>query len=178
LAQVGIQPDHIIPANLDEAVIRGEPPRVHAERLAREKAHAVASSWTGKPAVVLAADTVVACGRRILPKAMAASEVKQCLVLLSGRAHQVITAVFLVMPNGKGAKRTVLTRVSFARLMPEEIERYASSGEGIGKAGGYAIQGMAECFVRQISGSYSNVVGLPLFHTVQLLRGYGLCNPC
>jgi septum formation protein len=176
LAQVGIEPDEILPAHVDESVRDGESPRAHAERLAAEKASVVARAWHGAPALVLAADTVVACGRRILPKAATAADVKQCLSLLSGRAHQVITAVVLIRPDGKLVKRTILTRVSFARLSPAEIETYASKGEGVGKAGGYAVQGLAEAFVRQINGSYSNVVGLPVFHTLQLLRGCGFHN--
>ena len=133
----------------------------------------VAAAWTGAPALVLAADTVVASGQRILPKALTAEEVRACLALLNGHAHQVITAVVVLRPDEKMAKRTVVTRVSFARLSNAEVEGYAASGEGIGKAGGYAIQGRAEAFVRQINGSYSNVVGLPVFHTLQLLRGCG-----
>lgn len=173
LAQAGIEPDEIVPAHLDESVRKGEIPRVHAERLAQEKATAVAAAWQGAPALVLAADTVVACGRRILPKALSPHEVRACLGLLNGRAHQVITAVVALRPDGGMARRTVVTRVSFARLSDTEVEAYAASGEGVGKAGGYAIQGRAEAFVRQISGSYSNVVGLPVFHTLQLLRGCG-----
>ena len=177
LAQVGIEPDEILPAHIDESVRKGELPRAHAERLAQEKARMVAAAWKSTPALVLAADTVVACGRRILPKAMSAEEVRACLTLLSGRAHQVITAVAVLRPAATMAKRTIMTRVSFARLSNAEVEAYAASGEGIGKAGGYAIQGRAEAFVRQINGSWSNVVGLPVFHTLQLLRGCGYDAP-
>jgi septum formation protein len=127
-------------------------------------------------ALVLAADTVVACGRRILPKAESDDEVRACLDLLSGRSHQVITAVALVMQDGKLSRRTVLTRVAFKRLDATEIANYIDSKEGLGKAGGYAIQGRAETFVRGLNGSYSNVVGLPLAETVTLLRGAGY--PC
>jgi septum formation protein len=178
LAQVGIVPDAVIPAHVDESIRKGELPRVHAERLAAEKARTVAKAWQGEPALVLAADTVVACGRRILPKAESEADVRRCLELLSGRSHQVITAVALVKPDAHVISRTVLTRVVFNRLTPPEIEAYVRSGEGIGKAGGYAVQGRAEAFVRQINGSWSNVVGLPLFHTLQLLKGCGYRIPC
>jgi septum formation protein len=171
LAQIGITPDAIVPAQIDESIRKSELPRVHAQRLAEGKARAVAAKWSGAPALILAADTVVACGRRILPKAADADEVRKCLALLSGRSHQVLTGLAVAKPDGRVISRIALTRVSFARLSNEEIEAYVASAEGIGKAGGYAIQGRAEMFVRQINGSYSNVVGLPLFHTVQLLKG-------
>ena len=119
--------------------------------------------------LILAADTVVALGRRILPKAESAQEVERCLRLLSGRRHQVITAVAVAAPNAKLRTRVVMTRVAFKQLTTKEIADYVASGEGEGKAGGYAIQGRAEVFVRSINGSYSNVVGLPLFETVGLL---------
>jgi len=151
-------------------------PRVHAQRLAAEKAAAVVSRWSGSAALILAADTVVACGSRILPKAENDAEVLSCLKLLSGRAHLVITAVALLTPDRALRRRTVLTRVAFRRLDAREIEDYIASREGVGKAGGYAIQGRAETFVRQLNGSYSNVVGLPLSETVGLLRGNGY--PC
>jgi septum formation protein len=178
LAQVGIVPDAIIPAQLDEAPRKQELPRAYAVRLADEKARNVAGRWQGGRALVLAADTVVACGRRILPKADSEEEVRRCLALLNGRSHQVITAVALARPDGSIASRAVTTRVSFARLSQDALSAYAACGEGIGKAGGYAIQGRAEAFVRQINGSYSNVVGLPLFHTVQLLTGCGYRLSC
>jgi septum formation protein len=178
LAQIGIVPDAVIPAHVDETIRAGEAPRVHAERLASEKVQTVASAWHDGPAVILAADTVVACGRRILPKAETEEEVRCCLELLSGRAHQVITAVALRKPDARVISRTVTTRVVFNRLSASEIGSYVQSGQGIGKAGGYAIQGRAEGFVRQINGSYSNVVGLPLFHTLQLLKGCGYPVPC
>ena len=122
---------------------------------------------------ILAADTVVALGRRILPKAETDEMVRDCLKLLSGRRHQVITAVALIVPGGKLRRRTVTTRVSFMRLTAEQIQAYTDSREGVGKAGGYAIQGRAEIFVKAISGSYSNVVGLPLAETTALLAGSG-----
>ena len=177
LAQAGISPDAIAPAQIDESVRTGELARGHALRLARKKSIAVSSRWKGKPALVLAADTVVACGRRILPKAESNDSVRSCLRLLSGRRHQVLTAIAICKPDGGVISRVVTTRVSFARLTPEMIDTYLASGEGLGKAGGYAIQGKAEIFVRQINGSYSNVVGLPLFETVNLLAGCGYRIP-
>jgi septum formation protein len=138
-----------------------------------EKARKVESERTGKPAFILAADTVVALGRRILPKAGNDEEVRACLKLLSGRRHQVITAVALVAPDGKLRSRIAMTRVSLVRLTEAEVEAYVQSREGVGKAGGYAIQGRAEALVKEISGSWSNVVGLPLALTVALLKGAG-----
>ena len=173
LAQAGITPDAVLPAAIAEHVKKGELPRVHALRLAAEKARKVESEWNGAPAFILAADTVVALGRRILPKAMDDAEVRACLKLLSGRRHQVITAVALVTPEGKLRSRVSLTRVSMLRLSEAQITAYAESREGVGKAGGYAIQGRAEMLVKEIFGSYSNVVGLPLALTVSLLEGCG-----
>jgi septum formation protein len=178
LAQAGITPDAVRPAAIDESVRKGELPRAHAVRLAAEKARKTQSEWNGKPAFILAADTVVAVGRRILPKAIDDAEVRACLALLSGRRHQVITAVALVAPStsGEGGKlrlRVAQTRVSFLRLSPEQVEAYIESREGVGKAGGYAIQGRAEAMIKEISGSYSNVVGLPLSLTLALLEGCG-----
>ena len=173
LAQVGIIPDAILPAAIDESARKGELPRIHALRLATEKARKVQGEWSGKPAFILAADTVVALGRRILPKAADDDEVRACLKLLSGRRHQVITAVALVQPDGKLRTRTALTRVSLLRLTLAQVNAYVESREGVGKAGGYAIQGRAEIFVKALSGSWSNVVGLPLSETVRLLAGSG-----
>jgi septum formation protein len=173
LAQAGIRPDAVLPAAIDESVLKGELPRVHALRLAVEKARRVESEWSGKPAFILAADTVVAVGRRILPKAQDDTEVRACLKLISGRRHQVITAVALINPQGKLRTRIATTRVSLLRLTEDEIGTYVESREGVGKAGGYAIQGRAEALVKEISGSYSNVVGLPLALTVALLKGAG-----
>src|SRR5580698_7736402 len=170
LAQAGIRPAQIIPAAIDESVRKDEQPRPHALRLATEKARAVAADH---PGYVLAADTVVSAGRRILPKPENADQVRKCLELLSGRRHQVITAVALITPDGKLRSRVVMTRVSFLRLSKSEIEAYVECREGLGKAGGYAIQGRAETFIKEISGSYSNVVGLPLAETVRLLAGCG-----
>ena len=173
LAQAGITPDAVLPAAIDETVLKGESPRVHAQRLAAEKARKVESEWNGKPAFILAADTVVAVGRRILPKAADDKEVLACLKLLSGRRHQVITAVALVTPDGKLRLRAAQTRVSLLKLSDAQIRSLVESREGVGKAGGYAIQGRAEAFIKEISGSYSNVVGLPLALTVGLLQGCG-----
>jgi septum formation protein len=144
--------------------------------MALAKAGAVVSRGEQSRAFVLAADTVVACGRRILPKAANGVQVHDCLSLLSGRSHQVITAVALMTPDGVLRRRTVVTRVTFSRLDSAAIRSYVDSREGVGKAGGYAIQGRAETFVRRINGSWSNVVGLPLMETVALLRGNGY--PC
>jgi len=178
LAQAGITPDAVRPAAIDEAVRKGELPRVHAQRLAVEKARKVQSEWNGKPALILAADTVVAVGRRILPKAQNDAEVRACLALLSGRRHQVITAVALIAPSdsnkdGKLKLRVAQTRVSLLRLSKAQIDAYVESREGVGKAGGYAIQGRAEALIKEISGSYSNVVGLPLALTIAMLTGAG-----
>ena len=178
LAQAGITPDAILPAAIDESARKGELPRIHAMRLAAEKARKVESEWAsrsegGKPAFILAADTVVALGRRILPKAADDEDVRACLKLLSGRRHQVITAVALITPEGKLRSRVALTRVSMVRLSAAQLTQYVESREGVGKAGGYAIQGRAETLVKEIAGSYSNVVGLPLALTVALLEGCG-----
>ncbi|HEX4636489.1 MAG TPA: nucleoside triphosphate pyrophosphatase [Rhizomicrobium sp.] len=178
LAQAGIVPDAVRPAAIDETVRKGELPRAHAQRLAAEKARKVAGEWNGKPAFILAADTVVAVGRRILPKAQDDEEVRACLKLLSGRRHQVITAVALVVPSASKERselrlRLAQTRVSLLPLSEARIRDYIESREGVGKAGGYAIQGRAEALIKEISGSYSNVVGLPLALTVRLLEGCG-----
>jgi len=178
LAQAGIVPDAILAAAIDESPRRGELPRIHALRLAVAKARTVGESWSGAAAFILAADTVVACGRRILPKATDDDEVRACLKLLSGRRHQVLTAIALLTPPGENSPaalrtRVGMTRVSILRLSEAAISRYVESREGVGKAGGYAIQGRAESFVKEINGSYSNVVGLPLAVTVALLAGSG-----
>jgi septum formation protein len=177
LAQAGIAPDAILPAHIDESVLKNELPRIHALRLAAAKARKAADEWNGEPAFVLAADTVVACGRRILPKASGDDEVRACLALLSGRRHQVLTAVALLTPGGALRTRVAVTRVSMLRLTQAQIGAYVESREGVGKAGGYAIQGRAETFVKEIAGSYSNVVGLPLALTVALLNGHGWSAP-
>jgi septum formation protein len=175
LAQAGIVPDAVAPADINETPLKAELPRLHALRLAQSKAARALESWSGPEAVILAADTVVACGRRILPKALTGDEVHACLELLSGRRHLVYTAV-VVQPSDTASAarhRIVVTRVSFKRLTPEEIASYIESREGEGKAGGYAIQGRAESFVRQLNGSWSNVVGLPLLETLSLLQSTG-----
>lgn len=171
LAQIGIVPDAVEPADLDETPLPGELPGPHAARLAHDKAEAVAVRHPG--AWVLGADTVVACGRRILPKPEEAAEARRCLLRLSGRGHRVYGGVCIVGPSGAVRRRLVQTVVRFKRLEETEIERYLASGEWRGKAGGYAIQGQAAAFVRSVNGSYSNVVGLPLFEVSQLLNGLG-----
>jgi septum formation protein len=171
LAQIGIVPDAVDPADLDETPRPREMPRPHAARLAAEKAAAVAARHAD--ALVLAADTVVACGRRILPKAEEPGEARRCLRMLSGRAHRVYGGVCILAPGGAARHRLVQTVVRFKRLDEAEIEDYLAAGEWQGKAGGYAIQGRAAAFVRAINGSYSNVVGLPLFEVAQMLKGLG-----
>jgi septum formation protein len=171
LRQIGIEPAVIDPADLDEAALRGETPRLLALRLAREKAAAVAKRHPG--AYVIAADTVVAVGRRVLGKAETEAEARVCLDLLSGRAHRVETAVAVIAPTGQAAQRLVESRVHFKRLTPREISRYLDGGEWRGKAGGYAIQGRAGAFVLSLEGSYTAIVGLPLYETLCLLEGLG-----
>jgi septum formation protein len=171
LAQLGIVPDAVEPATLDEAPLAGETPARCAVRLAEAKARAVAARHAG--ACVLGADTVVACGRRILPKAERESEARACLALLSGRRHRVLGGVCAIAPDGRARRRVVTTIVAFKRLTAGEIAAYLASGEWRGKAGGYAIQGRAAAFVRFMSGSYSNVVGLPLHETALLLAASG-----
>lgn len=171
LAQIGVVPDAVDPADLDETPLPGELPVQHALRLAQGKALLVSARHEG--AFVLGADTVVACGRRILPKAEAETQAAQCLSLLSGRRHRVIGGICLVAPDGRVVKKTVTTTVTFKSLDHEERVDYLAGGEWRGKAGGYAIQGRAAVFVRHLGGSYSNVVGLALHETYGLLRGLG-----
>ena len=173
LAQAGIVPDDVVAAAIDETIHRNESPRALGLRLAEAKAEAVAQRLNAVPAIILAADTVVACGRRILPKADSNEVVRSCLALLSGRSHVVMTAIAVRSPAGKIRTRIVTTRVGFKRLAALEIDSYVRCSEGLGKAGGYAIQGRAEIFIRRLSGSYSNVVGLPLHETISLLRASG-----
>jgi septum formation protein len=171
LARIGVTPDAIVPADIDERVPKGELPRQHAARLAREKAEAIAAKEGD--ALVLAADTVVAVGRRILPKVEDEPTLRACMKLLSGRRHRVLTGVALAVP-GKGIReRLVETTIAMKRLSEEEIAYYAGHGEWRGKAGGYALQGYGEVHVRHIAGSYSNVVGLPLAETRVLLKSAG-----
>ena len=174
LARIGVIPDAVRPTESDETPRKGEIPRRLATRLAAAKA-AAADAPPGT--LVLAADTVVGIGRRILPKPDTEAEARRCLEMLSGRRHHVATGVALRLPDGRLRHRLVLTAVAFQRLTAAQIEDYVAGGEWRGKAGGYAIQGRAECFVRFLSGSHSNVVGLPLFETAQLLRGAGWLFP-
>jgi septum formation protein len=177
LNQAGLDPDSLEPVEIDESPERGELPRTLAVRLAREKAEAsivrVRNRQEIKDAYVLAADTVVAVGRRILPKPEMLEEAAACLRLLSGRTHRVYTGVCLVTPRDALRTRLVETRVRFKRLSNEDLESYLASGEWRGKAGGYAIQGLAGSFVTKLVGSYTNVVGLPLYETTTLLAGEG-----
>ena len=171
LARIGVVPDAVVPADVDEAIPKGELPRPHAIRLAREKAEAVAA---GNPdTLVLAADTVVAVGRRILPKVEDEPTLRACMKLLSGRRHRVMTGVALAVPGGTIRERLVETMIAMKRLSAEDIDFYAAHGEWRGKAGGYALQGYGEVYVRHIAGSYSNVVGLPLAETRMLLKSAG-----
>jgi septum formation protein len=171
LARIGVVPDAVDPADIDETALPGELPRLHVTRLAAAKAAAVATRHP--QAIVLAADTVVAAGRRILPKAEDEDEARQCLTLLSGRRHRVLTAV-TVIANGTVRHRLSNSIVAFKPLTAAEIDSYIASDEWRGKAGGYAIQGRAEAFVRFLSGSHSGVVGLPLFETRALLLHAGV----
>lgn len=175
LRQIGIEPDRIVHPDIDETPLRGELPGPYARRLAEDKAMRVARDYPGD--FILAADTVVACGRRILPKAETEAQAEDCLTLLSGRRHRVMSGLCLIDKGGKRVSRLVETTVSFKRLTPDEIDSYIDSGEWHGKAGGYAIQGRAAALVSWISGSYSNVVGLPLYETAALLRGHGYADP-
>ena len=175
--QAGIEPDALRPTDVDETPKRGELPRACANRLARLKAEAahnlVRADEELQGAYILAADTVVAVGRRILPKAELLDEAAQCLRLLSGRNHRVHTAICLVTPKEAYRQRLIETRVRFKRLSPQDVEAYLASGEWRGKAGGYAAQGLAGTFIVKLVGSYTNVVGLPLYETVTLLAGEG-----
>jgi len=177
LDQAGLTADAVMPSEIDETPEKGERPRVLAVRLAREKARvarkALEAEETASDSFVLAADTVVVAGRRILPKTELVDEAAACLRLLSGRAHRVYTGVCVVTPKGAVRERVVETRVRFKRLSRDDFETYLASGEWRGKAGGYAIQGLAGSFVAKIVGSYSNVVGLPLLEAVQILQSDG-----
>ncbi|MCW5720961.1 MAG: Maf-like protein [Devosia sp.] len=177
LNQIGIEPEHLVPAHVDETPEKGELPRKLAMRLSELKAltaqHKARVAGFGDNALVLAADTVVAVGRRVLPKAETMQEATECLRLLSGRAHRVYTGMTLITPSGAKRQRLVETRVRFKRLSNRELEAYLASAEWRDKAGGYAIQGIAGAFVVKLTGSYSAVVGLPLHETAQLLAGEG-----
>jgi septum formation protein len=171
LARIGVVPDAVVPAEIDETPGKGELPVQYAQRIAREKAVAVHAAEAG--AIILAADTVVAAGRRILPKTEDEDEARETLALLSGRRHRVHTAVTVIGGDGTQRHRLSTTIVAFKRFSDAELSFYIASGEWRGKAGAYAIQGRAEALVRQISGSHSGVVGLPLFETRALLLAAG-----
>jgi septum formation protein len=171
LARIGVEPARIASPDIDETPLKGEVPRAYALRLAEAKARAVERN---ADEVVLAGDTTVALGRRILPPADSEAVQRQLLSLISGRRHQCISAICVIDRDGTARTRTVETVVAFKRLTAEEIEAYIASGEGLGKAGGYAIQGRAEALIRFISGSHSGVIGLPLFETRALLLAAGL----
>ncbi|HTV67649.1 MAG TPA: Maf-like protein [Rhizobiaceae bacterium] len=177
LQQSGIEPDRLVPADVDETPLRAEHPRSLAKRLSRDKAERalkiLKEDGEAEGAFILAADTVVAVGRRILPKAEMMEEASNCLKLLSGRSHRVYSGVCLITPQGKLRQRLVETRVRFKRLSRDEHEAYLASGEWRGKAGGYAVQGIAGTFVVKLVGSYTNVVGLPLYETMGLLNAEG-----
>ena len=168
LGRLGLVPDAVTPADIDETPLTGELPRAYALRMGREKAGAVAA-----PGFVLAGDTVVAVGRRILPKTESEAEARACLELMSGRRHQVLTSVVLHAPDGTVRERLSETVVHFKRLSEEEIAAYLAGGEWQGKAGGYAIQGSAEGLINWIRGSHSGVMGLPLYETRALLKAAG-----
>ena len=169
LARLGVTPDAVTPADIDETPRKGELPVPYAERMAGEKAVAAAHGGS----IVLAADTVVAAGRRILPKTDDEDEARATLKLLSGRRHRVLSAVTVVAPDGIARHRLSNSIVAFKRLSDEELEAYLASGEWRGKAGAYAIQGRAEALIRMLSGSHSGVMGLPLYETRALLRAAG-----
>ena len=177
LQQIGLEPDHLHPTDVDETPLKAELPRQLALRLAKDKAAAALAwskrdtEWTGS--YILTADTVVAVGRRILPKAETRDEAEDCLRLLSGRAHRVWTGLALVTPTGAITSRLVETRLRFKRLSHADLTAYLDSDEWRGKAGGYAVQGLAGGFVVKLQGSYPSVVGLPLYETVSLLEGAG-----
>ncbi len=171
LAQIGIFPDKIIPADIDETPLKNELPSELVRRLGAAKAAAVAPDYPGD--FILGCDTVVAVGRRILNKAETEEDARAFLKLLSGRRHRVVGGLTIISPDGKAHHRLVSTTVAFKRLESTDIEHYIACGEWHGKAGGYAIQGRAAVFVRKIIGSHSNVIGLPLFETAQLLKGLG-----
>lgn len=169
LARLGIEPTHVVSTDIDETPAKAELPRDYAVRMAREKAQAGADSV----AYVLAGDTVVAAGRRILPKAEDEATARACLELLSGRRHRVLSAVALLAPDGTIREKLSETQVRFKRLSEEDVAAYLAGGEWHGKAGGYAIQGSAEGLIAWIGGSHSGVVGLPLFETRALLKAAG-----
>ena len=178
LQQIGLTPDDIIPTSIDETPGARERPRVYVERMAREKAavalKAIQSDPSRAKSFIVAADTVVTIGARILPKTELEEEAETCLRMLSGRGHRVYTSVVVSTPDGRQSQRLVETRLRFRRIAPAEIRSYLASNEWRGKAGGYAVQGIAGCFVTKLVGSYSAVVGLPLYETAALLAGLGM----
>ncbi len=171
LASAGIKPDMVLPADIDETPLKNELPHIYAKRLAGNKAGKISTLHPDD--IILAADTVVACGKRILPKADDEKSARFCLKLLSGKRHRVYTAI-AVARGEKIDCAVVMTMVQFARLLPSDIEYYIASGQWQGKAGGYAIQGLAEIFITRINGSFSNVVGLPLARAKNMLHKAGL----
>ena len=171
LKQIGLTPDAVLPADIDETEHTGESPTAYAQRMAIEKAEKIAQDE--KDAFILAADTVVACGKRILPKAEDLETADKCLKMLSGRKHYVLGGIAIIAPDGRMVKKLVKTSVRFKRLSLEEHQHYLDSNEWDGKAGGYAIQGLASCFIPSIHGSYTNVVGLSLHETAHALYGLG-----
>ncbi|MGQ2943695.1 MAG: Maf family protein [Blastomonas fulva] len=175
LARIGVTADAIVPADIDEAPIKAELPRVYARRMAAQKAQVVASQHPDS--AVLSGDTVVAVGRRILPKAESEAEARMCLELVSGRRHMVLSAVTLMLPDGRSLHRLSESAVIFKRLHADEVDAYIASGEWQGKAGGYAIQGSAEALIRSMAGSYSGIMGLPLYETRSMLVTAGLLSP-
>jgi len=181
LQQVGIEPERLLPTDVDETPQRAETPRALAKRLARLKAMAAFETLRARGETegrwTLGADTVVAVGREVMPKAEIAEDAVANLRILSGRTHRVYTGVCVVTPGGKTRERLVESRVRFKRLSREDIERYVASGEWQGKAGGYAIQGRAGAFVVKLVGSYTGIVGLPLYETLSLLAGEGFVVP-
>ena len=172
LSQIGVVPDAVVPADINEDPVPGELPRPHAQRLAEEKAQKIAQTKNGR--VILAADTVVAVGRRILPKSLEVSEAEDCLRLMSGRSHRVYTGVCVIDREGMSRSKVSETRLKMKRLSEVELQAYLDSGEWHGKAGGYGIQGRAGMFISHLSGSYTGVVGLPVYETSILLKAAGL----
>ncbi|HEX2581631.1 MAG TPA: Maf family protein [Dongiaceae bacterium] len=172
LAQIGIRPDRILPASIDESPRKGEVPHAYVRRMALEKLAAVRPS-AHPDEYILSADTVVACGRRILGKAGSENEARAMLRLLSGRRHRVLGGIAVATPDGKLRTRTAMSRVRFLRLAPRDIDSYIDSGEWHDKAGAYAVQGLAARFIPWIEGSYTNIVGLSLSDVSQLLVGLG-----
>ena len=175
LNDLGIIPDIILPANIDETVMKGEIPSALSTRLANEKANFVYQNKKNdmKDSLILSADTVVAVGRRVIEKPISASEAYSAMKLLSGKNHKVYTCICIIDADGNYYKKLVETRVRFKNLSEEEIKYYIITNDWVDKAGGYAIQGRAQSFIIKISGSYSSVVGLPIYETINLLKGLG-----